>query len=207
MSFTVPQPRVPNDPVGAVIALTFGGYVRHLRARRGVSAAGLARQMGFTSPYVINVEKGRQRPFKEEHWSPLLSLGADEQRLRWLAQHWEPPDEGTEPRVHPRRWRIPPGRPGSWTWDTLSWEQDDWAQDVVDNQPQGLSIDEVAALMGLSRERVRQIETVALRRLKRRAEVADMMDTVRSLASERDLATIRTLAANVRLNGGRDNVG
>lgn len=65
-----------------------------------------------------------------------------------------------------------PGEPRAWTWDVLPWEDDLWAQAFVDAHPEGATLAEVAEALGLVRERVRQIEETALRKI-RRAEGAD----------------------------------
>ncbi len=47
-------------------------------------------------------------------------------------------------------------------WDTIPWERDAQARLLVAAYPDGLSMESVALVMGLSRERVRQIEAAAI---------------------------------------------
>lgn len=55
---------------------------------------------------------------------------------------------------------------GSLTWQTLPWEQDQAAQRLVREYPAGLVLSSVGAAMGLTKERVRQLEFYALRKLR-----------------------------------------
>lgn len=57
------------------------------------------------------------------------------------------------------------GGPHSWTWDGLVWERDPWAQAFVDAHPDGASLEEVGDALGVTRERVRQIELIAMRKI------------------------------------------
>jgi len=61
--------------------------------------------------------------------------------------------------------------------DTLAWADDALAQAVVAEHPDGMTLEEVGDLMGLTRERIRQIELTALRKL-RKAEAAGDVPTV-----------------------------
>ena len=58
-----------------------------------------------------------------------------------------------------------PGAPRSWTWVVLTWNEDVWAQRFVDQHPEGAPLDVVGDALGLVKERVRQIEEEALRKL------------------------------------------
>jgi len=59
-------------------------------------------------------------------------------------------------------------REGTSWWPELDhpWEDDPRAQYVVAHHPDGITLDEVGLLLGVTRERVRQIEESALRKLK-----------------------------------------
>lgn len=59
-----------------------------------------------------------------------------------------------------------PGGPMSWTWDVLSWREDPWAQAFVRAHPEGGSLEEVGMALGVTRERVRQLEESALMKLR-----------------------------------------
>jgi hypothetical protein len=59
------------------------------------------------------------------------------------------------------------GEPRSWSWSVLQWEDDPWAQTFVEEHPGGATLEEVAEVLGVTRERVRQIESKALRKLRR----------------------------------------
>ena len=66
---------------------------------------------------------------------------------------------------------------------------DDWAWYVVHSHPEGLTLEQIGDLYGLSRERVRQIEEDAVRKInrqpKRKAEILDMLREVDSLRPSR----------------------
>lgn len=70
-----------------------------------------------------------------------------------------------------RRAEIAPGKPGSWSWWDLPWERDPHARGVVRRNPDGMTLQEVGDLWGVSRERIRQIEDGALRKLEFRARI------------------------------------
>lgn len=55
---------------------------------------------------------------------------------------------------------------------TMPYELDEAAQRFVDEHPDGGSLDEIGEAMGLTRERIRQIESIALRRLSIRLPLA-----------------------------------
>lgn len=54
-------------------------------------------------------------------------------------------------------------RPNPWT--DLEWEQHPEAMRAVQEHPDGMTLEEIGRLMGVTRERVRQIEAQALRKL------------------------------------------
>jgi hypothetical protein len=65
------------------------------------------------------------------------------------------------------RLRVPRGEPASWTWECLPWKDDPWAQAFVDVHPEGATLEDVGAMFGVTKERVRQIEAEAMRKLRR----------------------------------------
>lgn len=70
----------------------------------------------------------------------------------------------------PRNARVdldaPPGGPLSWTWYALPPDLDPWFHDFRKNHPGGATLEEVGYVMGVTRERLRQLEEMALRRLR-----------------------------------------
>lgn len=83
--------------------------------------------------------------------------------------------------------RALPTHPGALIDGTTRYADDPRAQYVVAAHPDGLTLDEIGELLGLTRERVRQIEEQALASLRRRLELAGVTaeDFARFLA-ERD---------------------
>ena len=69
-----------------------------------------------------------------------------------------------------KRLHIPGGAPKSWTWEMLAYEDDPWARQFVEAHPDGATLELVGEVLGITRERVRQIEEVALRKLRRGSE-------------------------------------
>lgn len=51
-------------------------------------------------------------------------------------------------------------------WSDLEWEEHEEARQIVAGHPDGMTLEEVGAVLGVTRERVRQIEAVALRKLR-----------------------------------------
>lgn len=62
--------------------------------------------------------------------------------------------------------KAAPGAPMSWTWDALEFEDDDWARSFVKRHPDGATLDQVGEVLGMCRERVRQVEEQILRKLR-----------------------------------------
>lgn len=77
-----------------------------------------------------------------------------------------------------------PGGPHSWTWELLSWEEDHWARAFVATHPEGASLEEVGSALGIVKERVRQVEEQALRKLVRRRQAEDLLKILRDLRAE-----------------------
>ena len=72
----------------------------------------------------------------------------------------------------------------------LEWEDDPGAQAFFAQHPGGATLEEVAAALGVTRERVRQIEEVALRKCRREAKrigvpVAALLGTLDELRDKR----------------------
>lgn len=51
-------------------------------------------------------------------------------------------------------------------WSDLEWEEHGEAQQIVAENPDGMTLEQVGAVLGVTRERVRQIEAQALRKLR-----------------------------------------
>ena len=65
--------------------------------------------------------------------------------------------------VPKRRGRAPAHIPDPWS--DLEWEMHPAAQEAVRNHPYGMTLEEIGHVMSITRERVRQIENTALRKL------------------------------------------
>jgi hypothetical protein len=94
--------------------------------------------------------------------------GIPRQRLNArLRQGWSDVDAVTVPAwVHHARVSVQAGHPSSASWDRDPWSDDDHAWYVVACHPDGLSLEQVAALMGVTDERVRQIEQEAFAKIR-----------------------------------------
>ncbi len=132
---------------------------------------------------------GTSMPLTE--WAKLCGLRAEDLRRRFRALKGLPPEVILAVRrVRHLDPRAKPGGPNSWTWDLLCWEDDDWAQAFLAQHPGGATLAEVADAIGVVRERVRQIEEVALRKFKREADrlgvpVEALLGTLDELRSAR----------------------
>ncbi len=90
--------------------------------------------------------------------------------------------------------RIPIGHPQSVSWTRDTWENDDHAWYVVMHQPDGLTLEQIGAVMGLGFERVRQIEQEALDKLRQLAEIRqEMLDRGVIVAESDEPVTLEDL--------------
>jgi hypothetical protein len=132
---------------------------------------------------------GTSMPLTE--WARLYGLRPGHLRRRLQALKGLPPEVVLGLRyVRHLDPRAKPGAPHSWTWDLLPWEDDAWAQAFLAKHPGGATLEEIAQALGLVRERVRQIEEVALRKCKREAKrlgvpVEALLGTLDELRSAR----------------------
>lgn len=62
-----------------------------------------------------------------------------------------------------------------WCWDAIPFEQDPFAQYVAGNVGP-MTLEDVAHIMGISREAVRQIELAALRKMRRQGKLEELLD-------------------------------
>ncbi len=70
--------------------------------------------------------------------------------------------------------------------ETLPWEDDVNAQAVVDAFPEGMTLAQVGLCFGLNRERVRQIEYEALRKLVASGDAHDLLPAWAELQAAKD---------------------
>jgi len=184
------SPAIAHEP------MTFGSYIRERRQRAGLTMSDLATRVGVSSSHYGRVEVGEKAPLPQDRWHPLLQLGADASVLRRLADDYRRARrDGRRPRAKSQRDAVAPGLPGSSSWDKLPWEDDDWCWYAVACHPGGLTIEEVAALTGLSSERVRQIEQEALAKLAVEPSAVEAMEVIDDKENE---FAIWTVAANMR---------
>lgn len=62
------------------------------------------------------------------------------------------------------------------SWLDLEWKDDKQAQKVVDENPDGMTLEQVGNVLGVTRERVRQIEVIALRKLRNGIGLTDTVE-------------------------------
>jgi transcriptional regulator with XRE-family HTH domain len=153
-----------------VASVTFGGYIRELREHAGLSLRKAAARLLVTKSHYAHVELGTRAPFGPERWGGLAQLGADPALLESLRNRYWDARRLARPPARDERARVPPGHPGSASWEELPWEDDDWSWYVVAHHPDGLTTEQVGDVMGISAERVRQIEAHALATMRERLE-------------------------------------
>lgn len=61
-------------------------------------------------------------------------------------------------------------------WLDLEWELHDEAREIVAANPDGMTLEQVGNVLGVTRERVRQIEAIALAKLKTGLDTAETVD-------------------------------
>jgi len=174
----------------------FGPYIRTLRERAGLLIAEMASRCGVSASHYGRIECGDKAPLDETRWSPLLEIGAEHALLNELLQDYMRARRASRrSRSRHDRDAIAAGHPGSSSWDDLPWEEDDWCWFATTCHPNGLTIEQVGALTGLTSERVRQVEMEALAKLAVEPDAVEAMEVIDD--RENELA-IWTVAANVR---------
>lgn len=73
----------------------------------------------------------------------------------------------------------------------VPWEESDWSWYVVAHHPNGLTLDEIGQLMGITRERVRQIEQKAFGKLLRNKEAREVLRDLLDASLEREVTAPR----------------
>ncbi len=61
-------------------------------------------------------------------------------------------------------------------WLDLEWEEHDEAREIVAKHPDGMTLEQVGNVLGVTRERVRQIEAIALEKLRTGLDAAQTVD-------------------------------
>jgi hypothetical protein len=137
----------------------------------------MAERVGVSSSHYNRIELNEKAPLDSTRWGPLIDIGANATTLAALEQKYR---AKRKPRGRPRAavTRAPPGQPGSRTWDTLPWEKDDWCWYAVACHPDGLTLEQVGALMGCMPERIRRIELDALAKLALAPEAVEAMEVI-----------------------------
>lgn len=125
-----------------------------------------------------------------EGWARHLGDGVESLRRRLNAFAMLPPELALSLPKGIRIRDVPLGAPKSWTWDVLPWESDRWAQRWVAAHPGGATLAEVGEAIGVTRERVRQLEENGLRKFERAARkqglsVQAMFEALRELRDQR----------------------
>ena len=114
-------------------------------------------------------------------------------------------DRAMDPRPLQRGWnpiqrkRFPLRKEMSDAWNLPLWA-DDWVWYVTHVHPDGLTLDQVGEFYGLTRERIRQLEEGALRKLRKAAELKGKTLDMRELLSEMD--QVRSSNQNALGSGG-----
>jgi hypothetical protein len=170
-------------------ASSFGAYVRAVRTRAGVGLTEMASRVGVSLGHYYRIEFDEKAPLDSTRWGPLIEMGADAAALARFEQR----DRAKrKPRGRPRSRvaGVSPGEPGSPSWDTLSWEQDDWCWYAVTCHPNGLSLEQVGALLGCGPELVRKIELEALAKLALEPGAVEAMEIVDDRDTELAIWTV-----------------
>ena len=141
----------------------------------------------YTATTVIDAF-GESRTVQE--WSDVLGDGVVSLQRRLNAFAMLPPAVVLSMPKGIRFRDVPLGAPKSWTWDALPWEADRWARAWVDAHPGGATLEEVGKALGVTRERVRQVEEMGMRKFERAARkqglsVRAMFEALRDLRDAR----------------------
>jgi hypothetical protein len=154
--------------------------------------------------------RGETRYISE--WAKLADISEDTLRKR-LAAEWDPEKAVTAAKAVTNRpvalrRQVPPGAPGSSTWYSLPWERDRWAKEFVAAHPDGASLEEVGAAMGIEVSWVCEMEQIALKKVRallqdvRRGKFESLKGQQALLGDRKDAASIDlgawTLAELVR---------
>ena len=64
----------------------FGELIRKARQKKGISLRSLGDLLGYSAPYLSDVENGRRNPFPEDRWKGVADLlGLDMSEMRMAA--------------------------------------------------------------------------------------------------------------------------